>query len=276
MTQELTPKEILKSKKDFSDFIENYNPPAVTSLLAEYPQANGKVVIKLGNLTQNTETFGSLLNDSLVRELALPPYITWFIVNEKEEILNQIRTINKYAVTGFGIFVFKVFLNDDKIDVKCILKPELKPNKEKIKTISKTGGIQLDYWNAYFNTCDEMGEGDFQISPASQHYQNISIGVKDAYLKQTISIKSNYIASEIFIGNNKGLYTELEAHKKELEKELGTMEWLNLPTNKSSNIRRIKFVDFTNTDRYQEFAKEHIELAIKVKETFIKYLKAGG
>lgn len=58
MTQELTPKEILKSKKDFSDFIENYNPPAVTSLLAEYPQTDGKVVVKLGNLTQNTETFG--------------------------------------------------------------------------------------------------------------------------------------------------------------------------------------------------------------------------
>ena len=134
MTQELTPKEILKSKKDFSDFIENYNPPAVTSLLAEYPLTDGKVVVKLGNLTQNTETFGSLLNDSLVRDFTLPPYITWFVVNEKEEILNQIRTINKYAVTGFGIFVFKVFLNDDKIDVKCILKPELKQNKEKIKT----------------------------------------------------------------------------------------------------------------------------------------------
>lgn len=272
MTQELTPKEILKSKKDFSDFIETYNPPAVTSLLAEYPQTDGKVVVKLGNLTQNTETFGSLLNDSLVRDFTLPPYITWFVVNEKEEILNQIRTINKYAVTGFGIFVFKVFLNDDKIDVKCILKPELKQNKEKIKTISKTGGIQLDYWNVYAEVCDEMGEGDFQITPAVQHYQNISIGVKDAYIKQTISIKSNYVASEIFIGNNKGLFTELESHKKELEKELGALDWQNLPTNKSANIRRIKFVDFTNPDRYQEFAKEHIELAIKMKEAFHKYL----
>lgn len=276
MTQELTPKEILKSKKDFSDFIENYNPPAVTSLLAEYPQAEGKVVVKLGNLTQNTETFGSLLNDSLVRDFTLPPYIIWFVVNEKEEILNQIKTINKYAVTGFGIFVFKVFLNDDKIDVKCILKPELKPNKEKIKTISKTGGIQLDYWNVYAEVCDEMGEGDFQITPAVQHYQNISIGVKDAYIKQTISIKSNYVASEIFIGNNKGLYSELEVHKKELEKELGTMDWQNLPTNKSANIRRIKFVDFTNPDRYQEFAKEHIELAVKIKEVFMNYLKSGN
>ena len=78
--------------------------------------------------------------------------------------------------------------------------------------------------------------------------------------------------SEIFIGNNKGLFTELESHKKELEKELGALDWQNLPTNKSANIRRIKFVDFTNPDRYQEFAKEHIELAIKMKEAFHKYL----
>lgn len=275
MTQELTPKEILKSKKDFSEFIEKYNPKVVTSLLAEYPQADGQVIVKFGSLTQNDESFGNLLNDSLVRDFKLPPYIIWFIVNEKEQILNQIRTINKYAATGFGIFVFKVFLNDDKIDVRCILKPELKPKKEKIKTISKTGGIQLDYWNAYAEVCDEMGEGNFQITPAVQHYQNISIGVKDAYIKQTISIKSNYVATEIFIGNNKGLYIELETHKKELEKELGAMEWQNLPTNKSANIRKFNFVDFTNSKRYQEFAKGHIELAIKVKEVFMKYLKSG-
>ena len=78
--------------------------------------------------------------------------------------------------------------------------------------------------------------------------------------------------SEIFIGNNKELFTELEAHKKELEKELGSMDWLNLPTNKSANIRRMIFVDFTNPDRYAEFAKKQIELAIKMKETFHKYL----
>ncbi|MBR2507375.1 MAG: DUF4268 domain-containing protein [Clostridia bacterium] len=272
MTQELTPKEILKSKKDFSDFIETYNPPAVTSLLAEYPQANGKVIVKVGNLTQNTETFGSLLNDSLVREFTLPPYITWFVVNEKEEILNQIKTINKYAVTGFGIFVFKVFLNDDKIDVKCILKPELKPKKEKIKTISKTGGIQLDYWNVYAEVCDEMGEGDYQIKPASQHYQNIPIGLKGAYIKQTISVKDNYVASELFIGDNKQLFADLKEHEKEIEKELGTMIWDCKDSNKSCFIRRMIFVDFTNPDRYAEFAKQQIELAIKVRETFFKYI----
>ena len=271
MTEKLTPIEILKSKQNFSNFMAD-TPAFIVSTLADYPQADGKVILEVAELTQNFETFANLLDDPMVENLPQPPFVVWTVTNPKDRVLQQVRAINKYATSGFGIFVFKAFLNGDKIDFECILKPELKPNKDKIKTISKTGGIQLDYWKVYAEVCDEMGEGDFQITPESQHYQNIPIGVKGIYIKQTISIKNNYIASEIFIGNNKGLYTELESHKKELEKELGAMDWQNLPTNKSANIRRIKFVDFTNPDRYQEFAKEHIELAIKMKETFHKYL----
>ena len=34
----------------------------------------------------------------------------------------------------------------------------------------------------------------------------------------------------------------------------------------------IIFVYFTNPDRYAEFDKQQIELAIKVRETFFKYI----
>ena len=82
-------------------------------------------------------------------------------------------------------------MNGDKMDFECLLKPELK--EKKTRGITKTMGIQYDYWKVYSDVCDEMGEGDYQVKPASQHYQNVSIGFKGAFIRQTISIKDNYM-----------------------------------------------------------------------------------
>lgn len=80
------------------------------------------------------------------------------------------------------------------------------------------------------------------------------------------------MASELFIGDNKQLFADLKVHEKQIEKELGTLIWDCKDSNKSCFIRRTIFVDFTNPDRYAEFAKQQIELVIKVRETFIKYI----
>ncbi|MEE3350544.1 MAG: DUF4268 domain-containing protein [Candidatus Gastranaerophilaceae bacterium] len=268
----ITAEQALKSKQNFSEFLENNTPVQVTSTIADYQAKSGKVVVTLTDLTQNFDTFVDVVNDPTVLELPQKPYFAWIVTNPKERIMNVLRTINECSTGDLGIFVFKAFLNGEKIDFECLLKPELKEKHKKARTITKTGETQYDYWKEYSEVCDEMGEGDFQVEPASRHYQNIPIGVKGAYIKQTISIKDNYVASEIFIGNDKELYAKLESNKKELEKELGTMTWQCLDSNKSCNIRRVIYIDFTNPERYQEMAKAHIELAVKMKKAFLKYL----
>ena len=268
----ITAEQALKSKQNFLEYLD-YNAPAqVTSTIADYQSKSGKVVVTLAELTQNFDTFVDAINEPTVLNLPQKPYFAWIITNPKERIMNFLKTINESSAGELGIFVFKAFLNGDKIDFECLLKPEIKERPKRARTITKTGEIQYDYWKAYSEICDEMGEGDFQIPPASRHYQNITIGVKGAYIKQTISIKDNYVASEIFIGNDKELYAKLETHKEALEKALGTMTWQCLDSNKSCNIRRVIYTDFTNPERYQEMAKAHIELAVKMKKAFLKYL----
>ena len=268
----ITAEQALKSKQNFSEFLENSTPVQVTSTIADYQAKSGKVVVTLTDLTQNFDTFVDVVNDPTVLELPQKPYFAWIVTNPKERIMNVLRTINDSSTGDLGIFVFKAFLNGDKMDFECLLKPELKGKEKKARGITKTMGIWYDYWKAYSEVCDEIGEGDYQVKPATQHYQNISIGLAGAYIKQTVGVKSNYVASELFIGNNKQLFTNLKEHKEEIEKELGTLTWDCKDSNKSCFIRRMIFVDFTNPDRYAEFAKQHIELAIKVRETFFKYI----
>ena len=80
------------------------------------------------------------------------------------------------------------------------------------------------------------------------------------------------MATEIFIGNDKEKYAELCNHKKEIEKELGELIWQCLDKNKSCNIRQVIDADLTNKESYKDYAKNHIELAEKFRETFKKYL----
>jgi len=268
----ITAAEAFKSKQNFSEFMAEQHPPIITSTLANYPKADGKTLVTFAELTQNYETLMNHIGSDLVRNLPKAPFIIWIVANERENILNAVDTINKHAIDGFGIFVFKAILNGDKIDFECLLKPEFKIKEKKPRAITQTSGIQLDYWNAYFEVCDEMGLGDFQVQPASQHYQNISIGVKGAYIKQTMSVKDSYVATEIFIGNDKAKYAELYKHKNEIEKELGTLIWQCLDTNKSCNIRQVIDSDLKDNETYKETAKKHIELAEIFKATFKKYL----
>lgn len=268
----ITATEAFKSKQNFSEFMAEQHPPIITSTLADYPKADGKTLVTFAELTQNYETLMNHIGSDLVRNLPKAPFIIWIVANERENVLNAVDTINKHAIDGFGIFVFKAILNGDKIDFECLLKPEVKIKEKKPRAITQTSGIQLDYWNAYFEVCDEMGLGDFQVQPASQHYQNIPIGVKGAYIKQTMSVKDSYVATEIFIGNDKAKYAELYKHKDEIEKELGTLIWQCLDTNKSCNIRQVIDSDLKDSETYEETARKHIELAELFKATFKKYL----
>ncbi len=231
MTEKLTPIEILKNKKNFSEFIENYNPPAVINTLADYPQSDGKVIAKIAELTQSMESFVNLVADNIIGNLNEPPYITWFIVNEKDYVLNAIKNLNKFGARGFGIFVFKVFLNGDKIDVKCILKPEIK---------SIIGGIakqhQLTYW-VEFNKANLVKKLGWKISPKTQHWQYLAIGKRGVSIMISVNTQDNLIGADLIINYDKSIYENLYSHRDEIEKELGTLDWVNKPNNKSCRKR---------------------------------------
>ena len=274
MTENITPEQVLKTKQNFSEYLEKNTPVIVTSTMADYQSKSGKVVVTLVDLTQNFDTLVNAINNETVLNLPKKPYFAWFVTNPKEQIMNVLKILNEGSDGELGFFVFKAFLNRDKIDFECLLKPELKIKEKKPRAITQTSGIQFDYWTVYSEVCDEMGLGDFQVQPASQHYQNIPIGVKGAYIKQTMSVKDAYVATEIFIGNDKAKYAELYKHKDEIEKELGILLWQCLDSNKSCNIRQIVDADLKDKETYKETAKKHIELAEKFRETFKKYFPA--
>ena len=124
MTEKIIPQDAFKSKKNFEEFIANHNAPEVISLLADYPKANGKAIVTVADLTQNSETIINALNE--IKNLPQSPFIVWIVANERENLITAAETLNKFSNKDFGIFIFKASLNTDKIEFKCLLKPEAK------------------------------------------------------------------------------------------------------------------------------------------------------
>lgn len=120
----ITAEEALKSKKNFEEFIADYDSPIITSTLANYSNIGGEFVVKICDLTQKIETLSSALADSIIQNLQKPPFIVWIVTSPKDELLEVVKTLNKFSVKGTKIFVFKAYLNDDKMNIECVLKPE--------------------------------------------------------------------------------------------------------------------------------------------------------
>ena len=118
----ITPEEALKSKKNFEEFMADYYPPIVTSTLASYPKADVQTVVSICDLTQKMETMVSLLNELENLNLEKAPFIVWYVTSEKEELVTAAKALNHFAIKGIKIFIFKAFLNGDKMGFECLLK----------------------------------------------------------------------------------------------------------------------------------------------------------
>lgn len=273
MTETITPIDAFKSKQNFSKAMENSSSNTfIASILEDYPIKTGKVVMTITDLTQNYETFGNLISDDLVCNLPEPPYIVWIVANEKESILKQMAAINKYSTSGFGIFIFKAFLNDDKIDFKCLLKP---PVPKKITRVVNQNApaklLQKEYWEKYFEVCDAL-QSEMQVTPKPQHYQYIPIGKRGVQIMQTINTVQNTISTELFINNDKEIFKKLYESKEAIENELGELDWQKLEGKKSSRIRKTYEFDFSNKETWVDATEQHVKLAEEFSVVFKAFL----
>jgi len=266
MTETLTPIEILKSRQNFSDYIETHSGEITTELLKDYPAR--ELLIICSQLTQSSEGLVTLANQLQGNKKA---YIFWFVANEKEEFKNIAQKLNNVFDKNFcGIFLIKAFLNGDRIGFECLLKPEI-PTKQVRKTDTPAKTLQLEYWTKYFEICDEL-QSEMQVNPKPQHFQYIPIGKSGVQILQTVNTQNKYVATEIMINNKKEIFEKLSEHKTEIEEELGRLEWDSKDNVKSSRIRKYLNYDITNAEEIENAIRNHIKTAEEFKAIFKKYL----
>lgn len=260
-TNTTTLADVFKSRQNFLDYIEANSSEIISQLLENYPKRSMHIVYP--QLTQSSEGLINAAGELVDEQKA---YIFWFIANEKEDLLKIAKTLNNFFDKNYcGIFVIKAFLNVDKIEFNCILKPEHSINRNTPCKI-----IQKQYWEKYFEICDEMAL-DLQVNPQYQHWQYLPMHKRRVCLMLSVSIQKEYIGVDLVI-SDKNIYKYLYNLKDKIEAELGKLEWINEPNNKTTKIRKTLTYDVSDLNTQAKAVKEHIDLALQFKETFSKYL----
>ena len=140
MTETITPIEVLKSKQNFADYINANSDDYINELLKDYPNRFTKK--KIAQLTPSND---GLLDAVMDLNGESNAYLFWFIVNEKEYLTQASILLNQMFSKNYGIFIIKAFLNEDKIDFECLLKPEVQ-TKQPRNTETPAKLLQKEYW----------------------------------------------------------------------------------------------------------------------------------
>lgn len=255
--------EVLKSKAKFEEFITNSDKSQFEEILKDYPENQDKIYIS--DLTQKFETFV----DSMNKIEGIKPYVIWAVTSPKPEILKTLSFFNENGSKNTGIFVFKASSNEDQIKFECVLKPQ-KTGRKNYNTGEETEKFNLDYWGIYKDICIKY-DMDMLVKPQAKRWQMIGIGRSGVQVMQTISRKSQYVATELYI-QDKNIFDILFANKTKIEKEIEGLEWLRLDNKKASRIVKKFEIDLENPENLERAAMEHIRMAQTLKQQCLKYI----
>lgn len=200
----------------------------------------------------------------------------------REEHRAAIEWLNNHTDDNISFFLCEIKLYrignaDPAIKLEVIEKPnDWTKVIKKNETINKTKHMAYDYWIAFQDYAFRNGQfaRNFnQRNPSQDQWIDFAIGSSGCYISLSQKLKDNQLAALLNIRYNKELFYSLLQHKDSIESESGLcFNWRELPNCKSSQIVIEKAVNLTDKNQWNEQFDWLIDVMIRMKMTFKKYL----
>lgn len=214
--------------------------------------------------------------------------IIWLVKRGREEHRAAIEWLNNHTDENISFFLVEIKLyqignSDIAVKFEVIEKPN-NWTKEIKNNISNSPTLQAryDYWvafNDYAFQNSEFAKAFNKRKASTDHWMSLSIGSSACWITLSQIRKHNRVSVEWYIfdekdpDNEKILYKKFYDNKDTIEKEMGvSLEWNELANKKASRILVYKDVDFNNKDNYSKQFDWMIEISLKMKKAFKKYL----
>ena len=135
---------------------------------------------------------------------------------------------------------------------------------------------RYDYWVAFNDYAFQNHAFAKQFNKrkaSTDHWITFSVGSSACYISMSQIRKYNHVLVEWYISDDKELFRKFYSNKTAIESEMGIqLEWNELPEKKASRILVHKTVDFDNRDDWTEQFDWMMDMALKMKRAFKKYL----
>ena len=211
--------------------------------------------------------------------------VVWIVTEAREEHSSAIEWLNNNTATGINFFLLE--LHAYKIG-SSLPAPYFKvieqPNDFIKSSITKAGSEawnesqskRFEFWSKFNEVLVSRGKPFNVRKPTTDHWYSIAVGRSDACVSINLVNRNNSIVVEFDISENKRLFDDLFENKTEIETELAfdsSLEWARLDGKKASRIKySFLGLDFDKQDNYPELMNKAIDVAVKMKDVFKKYL----
>lgn len=208
--------------------------------------------------------------------------VIWVVKKAREEHRSAIEWLNNHTDEKVNFFLIEIKLyqiGDSDIAVKFEVVE--KPNdwaKEIKKQSSSSPSLQAryEYWvafNDYAFQSQNFAKYFNKRKVGTNHYITFSMESSACHLGILQVRKDSSTVVELYIYDDKDLFKLLYSNKIEIEKELGfELDWRELPDKKASRILARRKADFENKEEWIKQFDWIIDVAIKMKKAFKKYL----
>lgn len=208
--------------------------------------------------------------------------IIWVVKHAREEHKAAIEWLNNHTDEKIGFFLCEIKLyrigsSEPAVKFEVIEKPnDWTKEVKKNESANETQQQRYDYWVAFQDYAFQNAQfaKDFnRRKPSVHHWMNYSIGSSECFLSVSQIRNKNEINVALYISDSKQLYNSLFEQKENIENAAGIpLAWFELPERKASKILTEKSVDFGDKNQWNTQFDWLIDVMIKMKKAFKKYL----
>ena len=208
--------------------------------------------------------------------------VIWVVKRARSEHRAAIEWLNNHTDENIAFFLLEVKLyqiGDSDIAVKfeVIEKPnDLTKEIKRQTSSSPTLQARYDYWvafNDYAFKHTAFAKSFNRRKASTDHWMTLSVGSSVCHIRLLQVRKDNNIIVEWNITDDKDLYQRFYTHKADIESDMGmTLDWRELPDKKASRILVTQNAEFNNKDKWPEQFDWTMDVAVKMKNAFKKYL----
>lgn len=208
--------------------------------------------------------------------------VIWVVKRAREEHRAAIEWLNNHTDENIAFFLVEIKLyqignSDVAVKFEVVEKPndwtkEIKRNTSNSPTLQ----ARYDYWVAFNNYAFQNNAFAKQFNKrkaSTDHWMNLSVGSSACHISINQIRKDNQIVVEWYISDDKELFRKFHLYKTEIETDMGVkLDWKELPDRKACRILIAHSADFDNKDKWPEQFDWAMDVALKMKNAFKKYL----
>ena len=208
--------------------------------------------------------------------------VIWVVKRAREEHRAAIEWLNNHTDEKISFFLVEIKLYQiGSSDMAVKFEVAEKPNDwtKEIKHQTSDSPIlqaRYDYWvafNEYAFANNTFAKEFNKRKVNTDHWMTFSVGSSACSIIISQIRKFNHALVEWYVSDDKELYHMFYANKTTIEQEMGVqLEWNELPEKKASRILVYKTVDFDNKEDWTKQFDWLMDMAIKMKKSFKKYI----